>query len=429
MVGKLMNSAWLQGFVYLVAAVLVSAFLPSQKLRTQLSAVEWTPIVTTLAFVFWPIAGLLALRFALRTWRNWRLVSTAGDPWYHGFDPALRLVSRWRRNRFGRDGINRGIESCLAGVPAGSQLYSLSAIDSAGIRRESTVDPRRSPIVALKLPARSHLAAADFAVLRLLRHLIARGGLAIVIIVDAVRYEEESQRDMRAASKRTRHFVRRVLGASPEVVTLTEMSEESPSTATRFMLKYYVPFFVRAVRRTSKEVDDPTLVSLFSKGMIVEFLSRRARARPVIVMQWERRLHSWREILALLPEWNCDLVVSSFLAIRDFPSESGQALGSRSQDVAIAPRGSWMRELSSGRYRLTYVLIVSRLLLGERRNGRFKSFFRYLSWQPRAGQPRGCVQNFHSVWAANVNRRLASVERQLFRGLRERVVSESDGAR
>jgi hypothetical protein len=235
-----------QGAVYLIAGtLLIPLFLPQDAARHLLErwidAIDWARVLVIARSVTWPLAAVLLGTVGVKTWRKWRLVRLAGDPWYYSFDPALRAVSRWNRFRSGELAIlDRAIGSFRTRGPSDEALRTLfQPLDTGehlGQQHDTRLDPGESPVFVLKLPARSHLAVADFVVLRLVREILASGGDVLVVIVDATRFNDEAAKDMQIAVSRTRHFLRRFFGSGITIVSLSDLLLEESQATVHFLL-------------------------------------------------------------------------------------------------------------------------------------------------------------------------------------------------
>ncbi len=354
---------------YVCAVVIMSisstALLISilDKIKNKISQEDWQILFAILSFIVLP--ALLALwlsKIALTRWRAWRLVRLPGDPISHAFDPLLRLNGWWHR-RF--KPIN--IQNVVSLFSMDNVPFFLLTPAQLGCSRY----PHEDPLFVLKLPARTHLAVGDFVVLRMMRHILASGGRLLVIIIDATRNTDEATQDMMEKVMCTRHFLQRMLGAAPKVVTLSEIHMAYAQSATNFLLTHFVLFFVRSIPGiTDKGGTSTDIVSFFTKGLILHALSQKVKSDPVIMIQWEKRQDSWVEIYSGLPMREKKLRITDFLQITSFPTESGTMLGTKNPEFAIVPEGKWLSNILDlkSNDNEPYVIALRQALLGTHWN-------------------------------------------------------------
>jgi hypothetical protein len=308
------------------------------------------PLVPVATLILVAMAALsLSVRLGL-LWRRWHLVRVESEPWFYSIDPLLRLTSWWHRKRFGlADVVATSKTFTMFEVRSGKDVVMYEYRDAAAADGSGLSAGVGPPLLVWKLPARHHLGIADFVHLRLLRRLVALGASVAVVIVDATRTRSERTVDMKSATARTRHFVRRMLGAGRrvEIVSLSEGLAEDPQASIAFLLNTYIPLWTEkagALAKVSKL--NASRGSFFAKPLVVYVLSRSMHARPLIMLQWSgvttERLDAWRQILPLFREWQIQLNTRGYLVAKTFPNENGEMLGSRDPAVAIAPLGEWL---------------------------------------------------------------------------------------
>lgn len=329
---------WFVGAASLLIA-LIAQF--GDRLASWITAVDWSNVFFVLRLIFWPLVSVIIATFVVRTWWKWRLVRVPGDPWYYSVDPLLRLTNRVLRH--GSGSMVDRMRRCLSQKSGHSGMEQLFTLHNTSETSNHGLDPGERPVLIVKIPARYHLAVADFVVLRMVRVLMASGCAVLVVVLDA-RYDGNAGTDVDRYVKRTRHFVRRILGSGVQIKTLSNLVVAESPSAVGFLLRRFVPYFVTIVRGNNATDTNDYLVSLFLKAMIIHCLSRQFKQQPVIIAQWEDRLRAWQPLLQKLADWDESIRVPAFLVIRSFPNESGGPLGSQSADVALVPEGDWLRE-------------------------------------------------------------------------------------
>ncbi len=358
-VWKFFNNGYVVTFVVMCitsTAVLIAIL---DKIWDRISQEDLQRLFLILQFMLPVLLAPWLCKTALIWWRAWCLVRLPGDPISHAFDPFLRLTGWWNRRR-GPINIQNVVSLFSMGnIP----LFSLTSA-----QLDHSQYPNEHPLFVLKLPARTHLAVGDFVVLRLMRHVLASGGRLLVIIIDATRDIEEAKQDMKKKVVCTRHFLQRMLGAVPKIVTLSEIHMAHAQSATNFLLTHFVVFFVKSFPGIlHKGGTSADLVSFFTKGLIIHALSQMVKSDPVIMAQWVKRQDSWADIYSALPMSEKKLRITEFLQISSFPNESGALLGTKNPDFAIVPEGKWLSKLldSSSNSNKPYVLALGQALLGK----------------------------------------------------------------
>lgn len=362
-VWKFLNNGYVRTIVIwsiMSTTVLISVFT---KIRDSISQQDLQNLFSILQFVLPVLVAPWLCKTALTWWRAWCLVRLPGDSISHAFDPFLRLTGWWNR-RFGPINIEKVVSLfSMASKFNNTPLFSLNPA-----QLDCSRYPYENPLFVLKLPARTHLAVGDFVVLRLMRHILASGGRLLVIIIDATRDTEEVKQDMMEKVVCTRHFLQRMLGSAPKIVTMSEIYMAHAQSATNFLLTHFVVFFVNSFPGIQhKEGTSTDLVSFFTKGLILYALSQMVKSDPVIMVQWVKRQDSWVDIYSALPTSGNKLRITEFLQISSFPNESGTLLGTKNPDFAIVPEGKWLLHLldSSSNSNKTYVLALGQALLGK----------------------------------------------------------------
>lgn len=261
---------------------------------------------------------LIAIIYLCYFFLKWNLVRFDDIEVWASFVPILNLVSRFRRTDFDRAQIRRIME--LFRLPNGSPYYEMITNKYSN----STLEANENPTIVLKLPVRNHLSIVDFYDLRLLRHVITSGGRVIIILHD-VAHNIDPKRMERAVNK-TRHFICRVLGSAPDVMTLSEVLKGKEQGFVRFVLDDYIPHYAKKVSDTQIEQSPESgWISYFAFALFLKTLSGILKPDiPIVVMQWRGAVKHWTDFDEIVTK--CQLRVVGLIVGNDFPSYLGNKL-------------------------------------------------------------------------------------------------------
>jgi len=236
----------------------------------------------------------------LTRWRSWRLVKFRDTALSSALDPTLRIVRRLRKRSMGLAKLRMIAQQFWA--PTGECYYEVLAHDALSELTALPVEEGEKPHLVLKLPARQHLALADIYDLRLLQKFLIAGGEVTVLIIDVPK-DDTRVEDIEQAVTVTCGWVRRFLGTSAQVKTLSRLVGDNERQIVEYFLRVYIPWLEESLterlRFYEAEPGRPTslnvsylVFALFTKAL--ETIG--SGKKPIFVVQWRERLYKWFEL-------------------------------------------------------------------------------------------------------------------------------------